>query len=140
MFRHKSCGGEVRINLGGMFSVQSPSVVPTADGLSIGILQLSENESSESKCEFICISCGEEVDVEELEVECSICQRYHSGDDSGMLKPLGGFIGKSCADVIRGKKSPTNERQRHLLEYMKIPSDSQFVSLETLLSKPIIFS
>ena len=70
----KSCGGQIQVDVSSMYRITSP-VRLSKGNLKVTSIDLNEKPGSNRKAapRFFCIHCGEDVEVEDIKVECSSC-------------------------------------------------------------------
>ena len=145
LFKHAGCGGNIYVDISKAFEWPTPSLTITPEGISVGVTEFRvKRQSKKSGPVLRCDTCEEEwllqEAVEHVEADCQIC---------GDTKPIAQMGNnrqvqcacKSCQDVIMGVKSPENERQRRVMEFIFFGNTKSisFVSFADILSKPIRF-
>jgi hypothetical protein len=137
MFKHAKCEGELTINLGGQFTICSPSISIAVEGLTIGVLEIMEAGSKETKNQFVCKKCHETItDLSSIEILCEVCRKYHPVRVMSVARNVGALC-QTDLDILRGNKEPTTERQKYYLRYIRITEDMQVVPASSVMSKPV---
>jgi hypothetical protein len=138
MFKHRGCGGTLMIDLTGGFSISTPSVAVTPEGVGIGPIEIAEGNSRTPAIAFNCRECGNKItDYNDVEIVCDICQRYRPVVTSFVIRGVGCTC-EVCKDVVDGKKQPTNERQKLHLKYLKPNSRLESIKITDVFAKPIL--
>lgn len=133
-----SCRGLVFPDVTNLFTVKSPSLVISARGLSLGVLEIQYNSGS-SKISLICSKCKEEIPpknfAEEIMVECNICHKHKVAKECFTSRTVSVFC-TDCKEAMAGKREAPPEIKT-MLSYLQIPSESHTKPITEILKSNI---
>ena len=108
-FSHKRCGGQLFMDILGMFTLRVPSLSVTPEGITVGVCELLPKTKGSPV--FRCSKCDNEIDVtssDEIQVKCSICHEDHSVTKTFCTYHLDSVC-EDCLLMLTGEKKPTEE-------------------------------
>lgn len=116
---HKGCGGKIFLDFSDVFVVRTRSVGLSPRGISIGVLEISDNVSNGSlklSCGK-CNTCVKMDDVENIIMQCPYCRKKKSISEIICANQFP-VICTDCQKVFTGKSEPTKSMQE-IASYFK---------------------
>src|ERR1041385_4573987 len=126
IMKHRKCGGNLVLDLAGMFTFKTPSLSITSEGIVVGVTELQYNPKGEPF--FVCGKCQTQLslkDSTDILVECVFCEHTHPAtkifcsSGQGLQLP---DICEDCLKMLRGEKEPTEEIKK-VTQFLKLPKD-----------------
>ncbi len=131
------CGGVLNLDLSGGFSMKTPSLSISPDGIMAGVLELQMNNRIVPA--FYCEHCQETVkDVDEINVQCSLCSTYNPVSESHTSRQIN-IMCEGCRAMLSGEKEP-NDKIRSIAMYLSIKKGGiETKPLASVFKKKILF-
>ena len=142
ILKHKTkCGGFLHVDISRMFSLRSPSVTLTKEGIFIGVVELQTVSGRQGEYELTCEKCSISIPKKHFEeavgVSCMVCRKtkgtnevFHSTQIAAVCKECRGYLSE-------GNKDSVPEYIQPLLNYMRITKDMKFIPYSQLLEQNI---
>lgn len=84
LFKHNKakCGGDLSLEITDMFSIKTPCVSVTPDGIFVGVVELGLENHRKPAFNFCCNKCGDYIEREKFDIEivatCMVCRKNKS--------------------------------------------------------------
>lgn len=142
LFKHNKikCGGNLIMEITDMFSIKTPSLSITPEGIYVGVVELGLAGYKKPTFMFCCEKCGDTIKKEKFEEEivvtCMICR---------MNKPLGEIstcnqISSICADCVQclgaDNTEPIPEHLKAISSWLRITADIKLKNYLDILKVP----
>lgn len=138
ILRHKDCGGNLVLNIAGMFTFKTPSLAISPDGIKVGVIEFQAK--SRGNATLCCDKCDGEIstkDSKEILVRCSVCGLYRPVEEVSSSYQIN-CLCNSCGDMLSGKTQAT-ETVKRIAHYLYVkPGDIKLEPFANILSKKII--
>lgn len=133
------CRGTLMIDLTGRYTISSPSLNITVNGISPGAAEIRENPHC-TRSALTCTKCGDTFNAENVDSissTCCICGKVKPASEIWVAHILTNIC-TSCKDAFEGTSEPKNADIQETLSYFLIPKGSiSFVLLSDILKKSI---
>ena len=134
--KHKKCRGSLAINLTDRFSISSPGIGISPEGITIGVLEIKEKSPKKNSIVLHCLKCSKDMEsseIESVEYCCIFCREIVPAENVFFSHQMGGTCG-NCLAVLRGEKKTDNPELMNLLSCFLLPKEGfEFVSLASIL-------
>jgi hypothetical protein len=137
--KHRKCMGSLAVNLTNRFTISSPSIAISPEGMTIGVLEIKEKGSNAGNMSLICLKCSKDVDSQDTDSmvsRCVFCGEINPIENIFFSHQIGGTCG-NCLKILRGESTKNeNPELVNLLSCFSLPKEGfDFVSLATIMKK-----
>lgn len=135
------CGGNLYPDITRMFSVRTPSVSITAEGIFVGVVELQMANNKNSALELGCEKCGENLDksefTEKVGITCMVCRKTKKAGEVFTCVQVSAICAE-CADFLSTENKETlPDYIKPLSSVLRITKEINLVSYADILQQTI---
>lgn len=138
---HKKCGGKILLDCTSMYSIQSPSIRITPNGILPGVIQIDLNKEGKGS-RYVCSTCGEilfgkeQYEKEIVEI-CCLCGEQHCPSEIRINDYISGICINCISKATSNDKelNPSKNKDKLYIMYGELLKKQDSPTLLTVLLK-----
>lgn len=136
-----NCGGNLHLDITGLFNIKTPSVSFTSSGISVGVVELQLAKGKSSNYELTCEKCGECIGKQDFDqiagVTCMVCRKTKILDDVKCCIQITAICTECIAYLSDENTEPLPEYIRPLSMVVRITKDMKLKPYSDILKQAI---
>lgn len=135
------CGGNLHVDISRMFSIRTPSVNITSQGIFVGVVELQMVKGKNATYELTCEKCAENISKENFNedagVTCMVCRKTKPSDEVSCCEQIAAIC-TECAGFLSDRNTqPIPDYIRPLSAVVRITRDMKLKTYSEILKQNI---
>lgn len=138
--RHNGkCKGKIVLDLCNMFSLTTPSIRFTDEGIVAGVVELSAiAKPQQFSAVFTCLKCGQKHEIASatnfVDGQCSICSKWFPLKNLSENPMIATVCNNCIISIIEGG---TTEFAQNISTYLRLDKNTKFTPLSEVIKLPV---